>query len=120
MDRNCLSYWFPKLQAAGVPVPRTEIVTTDAPLRHLLDGVPFASIPGWDEFYATLATVVDRINCYPFFLRTGQGSGKHNWWQTCYCRSIEALPSHMLTTVVSTTNATPTDSEYLEFIGQFI
>jgi hypothetical protein len=25
-DRTALSYWFPKIQAAGIPVPRTTIV----------------------------------------------------------------------------------------------
>ena len=38
VNRNCLSYWFPKLLAAGVPVPRTEIVKTDAELIAILDG----------------------------------------------------------------------------------
>ena len=37
-DRNCLSYWFPKLQTVGVPVPRTEIVQTKSDLTPLLDG----------------------------------------------------------------------------------
>ena len=25
-DENCLSYWFPKIQAAGLPVPETRYI----------------------------------------------------------------------------------------------
>lgn len=41
---NCLSYWFPLLDQAGLPVPRTIIVRASREahrdLYHLLDGRP--------------------------------------------------------------------------------
>ena len=43
-DRNCLSYWFPKLEAAGIPVPNTELVKIPWSIREAMfsvfDGKP--------------------------------------------------------------------------------
>lgn len=67
-------------------MPRTEIVQTECKLHELLDGAP---PDGLDEFLTQLHAAVDRVhdhakNTPPFFLRTGQGSGKHNWKRCCY------------------------------------
>lgn len=80
---NCISHWFPKLQAAGVPVPRTELVHTDEDLdlNFLLEG---ETPDGWDEFIAELKAAVERIGGPQVFLRTGQTSGKHEWSRTCF------------------------------------
>jgi hypothetical protein len=99
IDRNCLSYWFPRLQAAGVPVPRTEIVRTTCDLTLLLDG----QVPeGWGAFLADLAVAIGRLtdNASPtpsLFLRTGQGSGKHDWKRTCYLdlAARDAIAAHV-------------------------
>src|SRR5438874_2216865 len=48
---NDLAYWFPKIEAAGLPVPETRIVRTDLWLFELLDGRP---VPGWEAFIADL------------------------------------------------------------------
>lgn len=88
---NCLSHWFPKIEAAGLPVPNTKIVRTGADLIHLLDGREPA---GWDEFITGLHRAVDDIGA-PCFLRTGQGSGKHQWQDTCYLRNAQRLKRHV-------------------------
>lgn len=91
MDRNCLSYWFPKLESAGLPVPRTKIVKTDVKLIWLLDG----KIPdGCKEFMAELGAAVKEIGL-PCFLRTGQGSGKHFWKNTCHLTNLDLLEPHV-------------------------
>lgn len=91
MDRNCLSYWFPKLEAAGLPVPKTRIVTCES-LLPILDGIP----PPWfDTFIAELHLAASAVGGYPVFLRTGQGSGKHSWSETCYVKSHEDLGQHV-------------------------
>jgi hypothetical protein len=82
---TCLSFWFPILQRAGIPVPRTEIVHCDLDLTQLLDG----NVPdGWEPFRDRLAHAAEKVG-YPCFLRTGQTSGKHEWRDTCYleCRA---------------------------------
>jgi hypothetical protein len=44
-DKTCLSYWFPKIEAAGLPVPKTKIVSfTDYELayeRHALTALAY-------------------------------------------------------------------------------
>jgi len=91
MNKNCLSYWFPKLLAAGVPVPRTNILTTDIHLFDLLDG---KTPDGFEDFIKALSASVLDIGL-PCFLRTGQGSGKHQWKDTCCVTDIDLLSRHV-------------------------
>ena len=105
MNRNCLSYWFPRLLESGIPVPRTEIVTTKCDLRKLLDG---KEPKGFRDFMASLVEGVERIG-EPCFLRTGQGSGKHQWKNTCFLKSREDLPNHIAVLVEW--------SELVDFLG---
>jgi hypothetical protein len=80
-DRTCLGYWFPKLEAAGVPVPETRIVRTEMDLSELLDG---QTPDGFQGFLDELLWAGNEVGGRPFFLRTGHGSGKHEWRRTCY------------------------------------
>ena len=90
-DPNCLSYWFPKLLRSGVRVPETHVVTTDVQLISILDG----KIPdGHGELIRRLVEVADEIG-YPCFLRTGQGSGKHEWERTCYLTDRSMIHRHV-------------------------
>lgn len=90
-DRNDLAYWFPKLRASGVLVPRTEIVTTDANLALLCDGLAPA---GYVDFMDTLRAACRRID-FPCFLRTGQTSHKHDWSRSCFVRDALGLRQHV-------------------------
>ena len=89
MDKNCLSYWFPRIKAAGLPVPETRIVRTKVDLTPL-DGLP----PGSSEFLSRLSEAADAIG-YPVFLRTGHGSGKHEWTRTCCVTEPKQLGQHV-------------------------
>jgi len=60
VDPTCLSYWFPKIHAAGLPVPRTKIVTMDVgdtrrDMFEVFDGKPMgpAAVKWMAEFKAT-------------------------------------------------------------------
>ena len=96
IERNCLSFWFPKLLAAGLPVPRTEIVDIGyeewGRLRSALEGEPVV--------YSTakIEEAVDRIG-RPCFLRTGQTSGKHQWKGTCYIGEGADISRHVFALV---------------------
>jgi hypothetical protein len=99
-DRNCLSYWYPKLLAADLPVPRTRIVRVptisvmDDLYRPLdLDGEDFAGPAR--TWLAVLDLAAAEIG-FPCFLRTGHTSNKHDWERTCYLRRPEGLTSHVL------------------------
>lgn len=89
MNVNCLSYWWP-LIAPHVPTPRTEIVRSGN-LFALLDG---ETPEGWEEFLVALNAARAKIggDC---FLRTGQGSGKHNWSKTCCLPETANIASHI-------------------------
>jgi hypothetical protein len=90
-DKTCLSYWFPLICAAGVPVPATQIVRTDIPLIVLCDG---HEPVGWSAFLAELKAGCRWIGL-PAFLRTGFGSGKHDWDRCCHLRDIDKLDQHV-------------------------
>lgn len=94
-ERNCLSFWYPKLDMAGIPTPLTQIYKGAPDLAPLLDG---KDAPGFRDFVNALlqmARVVAGVRAdgkpWPFFLRTGQGSGKHSWGHTCYV-DVERRP----------------------------
>lgn len=97
-DLNCLSHWFPLIEAACLPVPRTTIVRMPDEAMHefhrMFDGElrPFGG-PS-DTFLVELRRACDAMG-YPCFLRTGQGSGKHQWKDTCYIASADDLPQHV-------------------------
>jgi len=90
-DKNCLSYWFPKIAAVGLPVPKTRIVRAKMDLTPLCDG---ETPEGWGNFIWSLEAAVKEIGV-PCFLRTGHGSGKHEWKDTCYVASTERLGQHV-------------------------
>lgn len=93
--KNCLSFWYPKIEAAGLPVPKTEIV------RH----------GSW--MIGELRQAAETVGGYPVFLRTGHGSGKHRWNETCYVPDREAMPDHVAALVewsaTAGVNGLPTD-----------
>lgn len=93
VDRNCLSFWFPRLAVAGsgLPVPRTKIVRASGDLTVALDGV---QPEGWERFMDELVDACGDIGL-PVFLRTGHGSGKHDWVSTCYVEDVAELPRHV-------------------------
>jgi len=100
-DRNCLSWWFPKLLEAGLPVPKTRIVRIPTvsvyqDLCRPLDGKDFEG-PAL-RWLAVLQLAAEEIG-YPCFLRTGLTSAKHEWRDTCHLPNAESLAKHVLTLI---------------------
>jgi hypothetical protein len=91
-DRNDAAFWLPRLEATGVPTPRTAIVPTGVDLVELLDG---RTPDGYQAFLDHLTSAVEAIGGAPCFIRTGHGSGKHDWDRTCWLRSVADLPQHV-------------------------
>ncbi len=91
-DSNCISFWLPKLEAAGLPVPETTIIKAegDKDPVSLLDG----KTP--EEFWRLTGAIdqAARGYGYPAFLRTGHGSAKHQWRRTCY---LEPMTTSLVT-----------------------
>lgn len=96
-DKTCLSYWFPKIEAAGLPVPKTTILTMpdDAfmDIYNLFDGKPMTGVA--QPFFDRLTAAADRMG-YPCFLRTGHTSGKHEWGRTCFIASSDVVREHVI------------------------
>ena len=96
-DKTRLSYWFPKLLAAGLPVPRTVLVeateeeVTNA--KHLL----FEDVEPKEihDLVARIKQATDEIG-YPCFLRTDYTSAKHYWEKTCFVTSPDKLLDHVM------------------------
>lgn len=100
-DRNCLSYWFPKVVAAGLPVPKTRILSFEGDLLQMLDGNPDAgTLEKFNQFIHGLHALARYdLGGVPVFLRTGHTSGKHRWDQTCYVTDLDRLPHHVMALV---------------------
>ncbi len=97
-DPTRLSYWFPLIEAAGLPVPRTRIVRVspeDMALLYpfCLDGEGDPAV--WRRLIAAIEAAARELPGPPWFLRTDYTSGKHSWKDTCYIPDLDDLPSHV-------------------------
>lgn len=90
LDQNCLSYWYPILQTAGVPTPETRIIKTDVELGRMIDGGKTPA--NFDIFLFDLIKAGNELG-FPLFLRTGHGAAKHYWAETCYVEKRFDFPA---------------------------
>jgi len=97
MGKSCLSWWFPKIRDAGLPVPKTTILRCDSEAAQSLyrhfDGQP-VGVKGSD-FLGRVEAAVREMGL-PCFLRTGQTSGKHSWKRTCHIQDVSDVVRHVL------------------------
>lgn len=97
-DPNDLSEWFPLLKATGIRVPRTTIIDSGRDdLLRVIDGDHHHDPElhdAWQSLIARIASAGNDLG-WPIFLRTGQGSGKHQWRDTCYVVCPEDVPNHV-------------------------
>lgn len=90
---SSLLYWYPKVKNT-LRTPKTEVLVFSKKEKRamydVLDGEP---IP--DEIIRKIHARADKIG-YPLFLRSDQGSGKHEWRETCYVPDREVLIKHVM------------------------
>lgn len=96
-DRNCLSWWFPRVAAEGLPVPRTTILRMPPAAQESIwagfdgrEGTP-DQLGALERFFADIRAAAEDFG-YPVFLRTGHTSGKHEWSRTCCLSRPEDVP----------------------------
>jgi hypothetical protein len=98
MDRTALSYWFPKLLAAGLPVPKTAILQMPRDAQEevwaAFDGKEGPAPGAMKTFCDTLCAAMAPMR-YPCFLRTDYTSGKHNWKRTCFVPHAASIGAHV-------------------------
>lgn len=91
-----LSYWFPLVKAAGLPVPETVII-------DLRESEQCKSIHTDEKQQAYLdyaaRQIAERATAAgifpPYFLRTDFTSGKHDWKRTCHVTDPDAINQHV-------------------------
>ena len=91
-DRTCLSWWFPRIQEAGLPVPETRYIAVNNAQRlgeQLLDGFGSDVLKPLADMLTGMAS--DEKMGFPCFLRTGHFSGKHDWKRCCYVETPERM-----------------------------
>ena len=96
-EQTRLSYWFPLVEAAGLPVPKTRIIQIG---RHDLvrefDNERSESLPILAEQVRAAAI---EVGGPPFFLRTDYTSGKPDWNETCCVTDLSLVEHHIMNLV---------------------
>ncbi len=91
-DASSLLEWFPKIKYR-IPTPGTKILKLNraeiSELLGMLDGVPLNQKLK-DKIFKISNTMKE-----PFFLRTDQASGKHEWKDTCYVTDKKKVLRHI-------------------------
>lgn len=99
-DLTALTHWFPLLEAAGLPVPRTIILEMPEAAQRCI-WAAFDGKDGTPDQGAEFAAFVERITeaaasvGFPAFLRTAHTSGKHQWKSTCYLTADSEVAHHI-------------------------
>jgi hypothetical protein len=96
MDKTALSYWFPLIEKAGLPVPKTKIVRmskdAQASIWEGFDGKPGTGAE--NPFMEELTAAAVELG-FPVFLRTDHTSGKHEWDRCCFLKSADDVRQHV-------------------------
>ena len=97
LDKTSMSYWFPLIEAAGLPVPKTKFIEMTDTCRRMIwdafDGKRSGDV-ATEPFFAKIAGAANEMG-YPCFLRTDQTSAKHSWKRSCYLESSSDITSHV-------------------------
>jgi hypothetical protein len=91
-DESSLLNWYPKIEGK-VPTPATQVLKLTkeeySNLYNLLDGKPISKT--LEKKIIKMARGMNE----PFFLRSDQASGKHEWKDTCYVEDRAKIMQHV-------------------------
>lgn len=96
-DKTRLSYWFPIIRDAGLPVPKTEIISLTEAESTAVAMAFFGEGPRdeVDRLRDNVGRAADKLGGTPFFLRTDFTSAKHDWRNTCCVTEMTKIPRHL-------------------------
>lgn len=97
-----LEQWYP-LVVGKVPTPVTKIVLAPRDMRPTEEDASDEEIASWvDDFQKVCADIAEAALSigWPFFLRTGLTSCKHDWERTCYVPNREDIRWHVSSLIV--------------------
>lgn len=96
--RNSMTYWWPLLENAAVPMPETRLLEVDGLMAWwgayagATEGEgPLPPGPPW---LSALTSLGEEFG-YPLFMRTDLASAKHGWRDTCHVASRERLMQNL-------------------------
>jgi len=93
-DLSSLCEWYPRIKDA-IPTPKTEILELNKEeIRNLYRAINRGE-KIMESLVFKIGDAASKIG-YPLFLRSDQGSGKHDWKDTCYVKSELYLLDHVL------------------------
>lgn len=77
LNANSALCWFPRIEQAGLPVPRSEFVAYDhmAAVGMFEDGSPY---PAWADMLLEVCARIVKVGGPPAFIRTDLSSAKHS------------------------------------------
>ena len=94
-NKTRLSYWFPVIERAGLPVPKTEIIkASQDDFALLLNTLDSGCFPAESELAMSVAEAGKKMG-EPFFLRTDHFSGKHGWDRNCFVENAKNAHEHI-------------------------
>lgn len=102
IDKTALSFWFPIIERAGLPVPKTIMIDMPVQAQECI-WKGFDGEDGNEEQTAALVAFIAEVGTaarslgLPAFLRSDHTSGKHDWKKTCYLDSDDPhkIGSHL-------------------------
>ena len=97
LSKSSMLYWYPKISALGIPLPKTEIVKI--PYNHLVSLLDGKKLP--KKYVVKIYEASEKFG-YPLFLRTDMGSAKHDWNSTCFVVEKIDLLRHIFSLIDTT------------------
>jgi hypothetical protein len=103
-----LEQWYP-LVAGKVPTPVTKIVLAPRDMQPLEEASDEETARWVDDFQKVCADIAEAALAigWPFFLRTGLTSCKHDWERTCYVPDRESIPWHVSSLITGSAEIPP-------------
>jgi ATP-grasp domain, R2K clade family 3 len=96
MNKTALSYWFPLIEAAGLPVPKTRIIKMpQAAQEDFFKAFDGEEGDGQAKAFAKTLEIAGYEFGYPLFLRTDFTSAKHSWNKACFVAEPEKMITHI-------------------------
>lgn len=92
-----MSYWFPILKETEVKVPNTTMIASGITMKEYMGMLDDVKPEAWDRFVADMTRAIEEMGgeLEAVFIRTGQGSGKHEWNRTCYYDGSRSIEAHL-------------------------
>jgi hypothetical protein len=97
LNPNALSYWFPRLEVAGLPVPKTIMVDMPKDVWWSI----YCGMHGEESEPADMTAFLGAVRAagdelgWPCFLRSDHTSHKHNWRGSCFLDRGADIAQHV-------------------------